>query len=72
MQLGAEGVDWSASDYIVMGALLAALGLGIEAAVRLLANWRSRLVAIGAALLVFLLVWIELAVGVFETPFAGS
>ena len=72
MQLGAEGVDWSASDFVIMGVLLAALGLGIEAAVRLLTGWRNRLIAIGAVLIVFLLIWIELAVGVFGTPFAGS
>ena len=72
MQLGAGGVDWSASDFIIMGVLLAALGLGIEAAVRLLTGWRSRLIVIGAVLIVFLAIWVELAVGVFGTPFAGS
>ena len=72
MQLGAEGVDWSGSDFVIMGGLLAALGLGVEAAVRLLTGWRSRLVAIGVVLMVFLLIWIELAVGIFGTPFAGS
>ena len=73
MSLGAEGIDWSASDFIIMGVLLlAALGVGIEAAVRMLAGWRSRLIAIGAVLIVFLTIWIELAVGVFGTPFPGS
>ena len=72
MSLGAEGVDWSASDFVVMGLLLAALGLGIEAAVRLLANWRGRLIAIGAVVAVFLAIWVELAVGIVGTPFAGS
>lgn len=72
MRLRAEGVDWSASDFAIMGVLLAALGLGIEAAVRLLTGWRSRLIVIGAVLIVFLAIWVELAVGVFGTPFAGS
>lgn len=65
-------VDWSLSDFLIMGALLAALGLGIEAAVRFLRSWGARLIAIGAVLAMFLLIWIELAVGVFGTPFAGS
>lgn len=72
MQLGAEGVDWSASDFVIMGVLLSMLGLGIEAAVRLLPSWRARLIAIGAVLAAFLLIWAELAVGVLGTPFAGS
>lgn len=72
MSLGAEGVDWPASDLVIMGVLLATLGFGIEAAMRSLGNWPSRLIACAAVLLVFLAVWIELAVGVFGTPFAGS
>lgn len=72
MSLGAEGVDWSASDFVIMGVLMAVLGLGIEAAVRLLPSWRSRLAAIGAVIGLFLLMWVELAVGLIGTPFAGS
>lgn len=72
MSLGAEGVDWSASDFIIMGVLLAVLGLGVEAAVRLLGEWRSRLIAIGAVVGLFLLIWAELAVGLIGTPLAGS
>lgn len=71
MQFTSE-VDWSASDFVIMGLLLSALGLGIELAMRLLRNWPARLIASGAALLVFLAIWAELAVGVFGTPFAGS
>lgn len=72
MSLGAEGVDWSPSDFVIMGVLLAALGLGIEAMMRLVRGWRERRIAIGALLVVFVLVWAELAVGLFGTPFAGS
>lgn len=71
MQFTTE-VDWSASDFVIMGALLATLGLGIEAAMRLLRDWPTRLAASAAAVLVFLAIWVELAVGVFGTPFAGS
>jgi hypothetical protein len=72
MSLGAEGVDWSASDFIIMGVLLGALGLGIEAMMRFVRGWRERRIAIGALVVVFLLVWAELAVGLIGTPFAGS
>lgn len=72
MSLGAEGVDWSASDFVIMGGLLAAVGLAIEASMRFLHRWDARLAAIAGVLLVFLAIWAELAVGVFGTPFAGS
>ncbi len=72
MSLGAEGVDWSASDFVIMGVLLASVGLGIEAMMRFVRGWRERRIAIGAIVVVFLLVWAELAVGLFGTPFAGS
>lgn len=65
-------VDWTASDFVIMGLLLAALGLGIEAAMRWLRDWPARLAAATAVVLVFLAIWAELAVGVFGTPFAGS
>lgn len=72
MSLGAQGVDWSASDFVIMGALLAMVGLGIEAMMRFVRGWRERRIAIGAIVVVFLLVWAELAVGLIGTPFAGS
>ena len=72
MSLGAEGVDWSVSDFVIMGGLMTLLGLGIEALLRFVGGWRERRIAIGAAVVVFLLVWAELAVGLFGTPFAGS
>lgn len=72
MSLGAEGVDWSVSDFLVMGGLMAVLGLCIEMAMRLLHSWRARLSAVALVIAVFLAIWVELAVGIFGTPFAGS
>lgn len=71
MQFTAE-VDWSAFDFVIMGALLATLGVGIELTMRLLRDWPARLAASTAVVMVFLAIWVELAVGVFGTPFAGS
>lgn len=65
-------VNWSAADFVIMGLLLGAVGMGIETVVRLLREWPARLAAGTAVLLVFLAIWAELAVGVFGTPFAGS
>lgn len=71
MQFTSE-VNWSVSDFVIMGGLLATLGLGIEIVMRLLRDWPARLAAGMGVLLLFLAIWVELAVGVFGTPFAGS
>jgi hypothetical protein len=65
-------VDWSTSDFLIMGILLLGTGLIIEGVLRLVKKRASRLILCGAVLLVFFLIWAELAVGVFGTPFAGS
>lgn len=72
MSVGAEGVEWSASDFFIMGGLMALLGVAIELAMRLLRSWRTRMAAISGAVLVFIAIWVELAVGIFGTPFAGT
>jgi hypothetical protein len=64
MQLNAQGVDWSAADFIVMGVMLGTVGGLIELAVHLTPN---RLYRAGVALAVlgaFLTVWVNLAVGI--------
>lgn len=71
MQVTSE-VNWTPLDFVVMGALLATLGFGIELTMRMVRGSWAR-ICIGAAIVfVFLMIWAELAVGVFGTPFAGS
>lgn len=62
---------WDSLDFAVMGTLLFVLGIAL-AVVTTKVESRYRLVAIAAILLMFFLVWAELAVGIFWTPFAGS
>ncbi|SCY17981.1 hypothetical protein SAMN05192588_1534 [Nonlabens sp. Hel1_33_55] len=65
-------VNWSAFDFIVMGFLLVSTGLALEFILRKVQTSRNRIL-LGVALLVALfLVWAELAVGIFGSPFAGS
>ncbi|WP_324828563.1 hypothetical protein [Qipengyuania zhejiangensis] len=59
-------VAWGPGDFVVMGVLLAAVGLGVEAAVRLVRSPRNRLLVCAAIVMAFLLVWAELAVGIFN------
>jgi hypothetical protein len=67
-----ESVNWSTFDFLVAAILLLGGGLIIDLIWRLIKNPTIKLaVAIGILLLVLLL-WLELAVGVFGTPLSGS
>jgi hypothetical protein len=71
MQITRE-VNWDKTDFIVMGTLLFGTGSMFVLAARKTRNIRYR-AAIGAALVVaFLLLWVELAVGIFGTPLSGQ
>lgn len=65
-------VDWSSSDFVIMGGLLLGTGLLIELVIRKVKKTGYRIAICGAVLVTFLLIWLELAVGIFGTPFAGS
>ncbi len=71
MQFTAE-VNWTVSDFVMMGILLFSAGLLCEWVLRKVKCARNRLYACLAILFVFFLIWAELAVGIFGTPFAGS
>ena len=64
MQLGAEGVHWTGSDFVVMGVLLGSACGAYEVAVRMSGSSAYRLGFALAIVLGFLLVWINLAVGI--------
>ena len=65
-------VDWNLGDFIVMGVLLLGTGLTCELVLRKVKKIRHRVLLVGAILIVLFLIWAELAVGIFGTPFAGS
>lgn len=71
MQFTAE-VDWDLRDFIIMGILLYGTGIGIEFMMRKVKNTEKRLIYAGAILGALFLIWAELAVGIFGSPFAGS
>ena len=64
MQLGAEGVLWTASDFVAMGVLLGSACGAYEVAVRMSGSSAYRLGFALAIVLGVLLVWINLAVGI--------
>ena len=65
-------VDWKLFDFVIMGALLLGTGLMCELAIRKVKNMDYRIGIIAVILVVLFLIWAELAVGIFGTPFAGS
>lgn len=65
-------VNWTLFDFVIMAALLIGTGLIGELILRKAKNRKSRLVLCSAILFAFFLIWAELAVGLFGTPFAGS
>ncbi len=67
-----EEVNWSAGDFVVMGTLLLGLGYGIYFISKQKVRKGSRAFWIVLLILAFLLLWAELAVGIFGSPLAGS
>jgi len=65
-------VKWDGNDFLIMGILLTGTGLVCELILRKVTKKANRVVLCLAAVFVLVLVWMELAVGIFGTPFAGS
>ncbi len=71
MQFTSE-VYWTLSDFLIGGALLLVFGQAISLAALKLRNMKYRVAIVASIVILFALVWAELAVGIFGTPFAGS
>lgn len=71
MRLG-FGLDWSAFDFALMGSLIATTGTMFVVVARTVKNSARRMLVGVALALALLLLWAELAVGVFGSPIAGS
>ena len=65
-------VDWGLFDFVVMGILLTGTGLMVELVIRKIRKPENRFILIVVILALLFLIWAELAVGIFGTPFAGS
>ena len=65
-------VNWSLFDFIIMGLLLGMLGIIIHFILENVRDKTFRIVSIIFVLIIFLIIWAELAVGVFGSPIAGS
>ena len=71
MQFTAE-VNWTPFDFVVAGLLLIGAGLIFDLVIRKIKNIKSRIAISLVLLIALLLIWAELAVGIFGTPLSGS
>lgn len=67
-----DEVSWTLPDFVVAGVLLLGTGLLGELVLRTVSKIEYRIAICGVLLLALVLVWLELAVGIFGTPLAGS
>ncbi|MFM6997719.1 MAG: hypothetical protein ACKOX0_00630 [Bacteroidota bacterium] len=67
-----DEVRWSPFDFVVAAVLLGGTAFVSDLIWSRLRNRRTRLIALAAVLFLLVLVWGELAVGLFGTPWAGN
>jgi len=65
-------VNWTPFDFLVMGILLLGAGLACEVVLRIVQTSKQRVIFLFMIFVCLLLIWAELAVGIFRTAFAGS
>lgn len=67
-----DEVNWTLLDFTVAAVLLLGTGLLCELVMRTVNKIGYQIAICAVILVALLLIWIELAVGIFGTPFAGS
>lgn len=67
-----EDVNWSIFDFVIMGFLLLFFSLGIDVTMKKVKNENIKILYVVLTILIFLLIWAELAVGIFGSQFAGD
>lgn len=70
--LWTEEVQWKLGDYCVAGVLLGSVVVIVELILSFTLHRKYKRLFIVLSILFFMLVWVELAVGLFGSPFAGS
>ena len=65
-------LDWNIFDFLIMGLLILFFSVAINLILNHLNSSKLRLILVLMSVILFLLIWAELAVGVFGTPFAGT
>lgn len=67
-----KAVNWHLTDFIIAGLLLFGGGLALEFILRKYRTSKYKTPLLIAFIVLVLLLWMELAVGIFGSPLAGS
>lgn len=65
-------VNWTASDFVIMGALLFATAFAVDFVLKKVKTFKSRMILVFGILALLILIWAEMAVGIFGSPIAGN
>jgi uncharacterized protein YybS (DUF2232 family) len=65
-------VNWSFLDFIIGGLILFSFGLLIDLVFRKVKKSKYKVIIIISLIVILVLIWMELAVGLLGSPFAGS
>ena len=71
MQLSSE-INWELFDFIVAEIIITVLILVVELIFRKVQSSKKRFWLVFLIWVLFIMIWVELAVGIFESPFAGT
>ena len=63
--------NWSFFDFIIMGFMMIFVGILFELVSRVIKSGKRKKLLHGLIILLFLLLWAELGVGIFNSPIAG-
>jgi len=64
--------DWTASDFIIAAVLLFGTAFIIDMVRRVIKNKTYKILVCAVIVVLLVLTWVEMAVGLFGTPIAGS
>ena len=65
-------VNWSLFDFIIAGVLLFGMGIILDLILSKVNKIGYRIALVIALFILLILIWAELAVGIFGTPFSGN
>ena len=67
-----DEVNWQGPDFLIAAFLLFGTGFSIEFFLRMIKNSTTRMILATSALILLIFLWMEMAVGLFGSPLAGS
>jgi len=70
--VSSSGFNWSVFDFVLAFVFLSAVGLMIEFVWRKLQTRQHKIIAVAATVIFFIILFVELAVGIFNSPIAGN